>query len=76
MKAYGEVDVRKEKGIAIPVTGREDPQGCERLGPPHFHDSQLTNGGKVVSLTRRPSFTPQENSWYSFLLAAESTPEP
>jgi hypothetical protein len=30
----------------------------------------------VVSPTRRPLFTPQENSWYSFLLEAESTPGP
>jgi hypothetical protein len=39
---------------------------------PHFLDSRLTDGGEV-SLTRRPSFTPQEDSWYSFLLEAEST---
>jgi hypothetical protein len=25
---------------------------------------------------RWPSFTPQEDSWYSFLLKTESTPEP
>jgi hypothetical protein len=36
-------------------------------------DSRLTDGGKVVSLTRRPPFTPQEDSWYSFLLKAKST---
>jgi hypothetical protein len=33
---------------------------------------RLKDGVKVVSLTRRPRFTPQENylinSWYSFLL--------
>jgi hypothetical protein len=38
--------------------------------------NRLTDGGEVVSLTRRPSFTPQEDSWYSFLLEAESTPAP
>jgi hypothetical protein len=42
-------------------------------GCPHFLDDRLTDGGEVVSLTRRPSFTPQEDSWYSFLLEAEST---
>ena len=26
------------------------------------------NGGKVVSLTHRPLFTPRKHSWYSFLL--------
>jgi hypothetical protein len=32
-------------------------------------DNRLTDSGKVVSLTRRPPFTPsQENSWYSFQL--------
>jgi hypothetical protein len=36
-------------------------------------DSRLTDGGKVVSLTRRPHFTLQEDSWYSFSLEAEST---
>jgi hypothetical protein len=39
-------------------------------------DFRLTDGGEVVSLTRRPPFTPQEDSWYSFLLEAESTPGP
>jgi hypothetical protein len=39
---------------------------------PHFLDNQLTNGG--VIFTRRLPFTPKENSWYSFLLEADSTP--
>jgi hypothetical protein len=33
----------------------------------------LTDGGEV-RLTRRPTLTPQKDSWYSFLLEAESTP--
>jgi hypothetical protein len=45
---------------------------------PHYLDNRLKDGGKVVSLMRQPRFTPQENylinSWYSFLLEAESTP--
>jgi hypothetical protein len=36
-----------------------------------FRDKQLTGGGEVVSLTCWPSFIPQEDSWYSFLLEAE-----
>jgi hypothetical protein len=35
---------------------------------------QLTDGDEVLSLTHWPPFTPQEDSWYSFLMEAESTP--
>jgi hypothetical protein len=64
------------KGKAIPVTGREGTLGCDRSRLPHLLHNRHTDGGKVVSLTRRPPFTPQESSWYSFLLEAESTPGP
>jgi hypothetical protein len=47
------------KSKAIPVTGREGPFGCEMLGFSHFLDNRLTDGGKVVSLTRRQGFTPK-----------------
>jgi hypothetical protein len=30
---------------------------------------------EVVTCIRKLAFTPQEDSWYSFLLEAESTPE-
>jgi hypothetical protein len=46
------------KGKVIPVTGLEGPQCCERLRLPHLLDSRLADGGKVVSLTRRPPLTP------------------
>jgi hypothetical protein len=39
-------------------------------------DSRLRDGGEVISFTRRPRFTPQKDSWYLFLLAAESTAGP
>jgi hypothetical protein len=39
-------------------------------------DNRLADGGEVVSLTRRPHLNPQEDTWYSFLLEAESTPGP
>jgi hypothetical protein len=61
------------KGKAIPVTSRGDPQGYEMLRFPHFADIQLTDGGKVVSPTCRQLLTPQEDSWYSFMLEAELT---
>jgi hypothetical protein len=43
---------------------------------PYFLDIRLTDGVGVVSLTRRSSFTFHEDSWYSFMLEAEKTPEP
>jgi hypothetical protein len=43
---------------------------------PHFLENRLKDGCDVVSLTRRPPFTHQEDSWYFFLLEAESTPRP
>jgi hypothetical protein len=57
---------------------------CELLGseaiaieaPTFSLENWLTDGGEVVSLTRRPPFVPQEDTWYSFLLEAESTPGP
>jgi hypothetical protein len=50
------------KGEAIHVTGRGGPYGCETSRLPHFLDSRFTDGGEVFSLTRRPPFTPQEDS--------------
>jgi hypothetical protein len=61
---------------AIPVTGPWGPYGYETSRLPHFLDNRLTDGGEVVSLMRRPAFIPQEDSWYSFQLEAESTPVP
>jgi hypothetical protein len=58
---------------ALPVTGLGGLQGCETSKLPHFLDNRLTDGVEVVSLTHRP---PEEDSWYSFLLEAESTPRP
>jgi hypothetical protein len=49
---------RRVKGKAIPVTGREGPQVYETLRLSHFLDRRLRDGGKVVSLTHRPPFSP------------------
>jgi hypothetical protein len=48
------------KGKAIPVTGRGGQYRCETSRFPYFLDNRHTEGGEVVSLTRRPHFTPQE----------------
>jgi hypothetical protein len=49
--------VKVSKGI--PVTGRGGPYGCEMLRFPLYLDNRLTDGGNVVSPTRRPPFTPK-----------------
>jgi hypothetical protein len=64
----------KKKSKRIPVSGCGDPQGCEMLSIQHFSDNQLTDVSEVVSITWQLPFTPQEDSWYSFPLVAESTP--
>jgi hypothetical protein len=66
-KQYGNMP-NKQKGKAPPITGRGGPLGCEPSRLPHFLDNRFTDGGKVASLTRLPPFTPQEDSWYLFLL--------
>jgi hypothetical protein len=51
--------VYMHKGKAIPVTGRGDPYGFGKSRLPYFLDNRLTDGGEVVSLKRRPPFTPK-----------------
>jgi hypothetical protein len=54
------LELRKAKSKAIPVTGCGGPKGCETLRLPHFLDNRLTDGGEVVSRTRRLPFTPRK----------------
>jgi hypothetical protein len=70
------VDEWLKKSKAIPVTGPGGLEGCETSRLPHFLDNRLTDGGEVYSSTCRPPFTPQKDSWYSFLLEAVSTSGP
>jgi hypothetical protein len=48
------------EGTAIPVRGRRGAYGCETSRFPHFLDNRVTDGGQVVSLTRRPPFSPRK----------------
>jgi hypothetical protein len=47
-----------------------------RRSLPHVLDSRITDASEVASLMRRQPFTAKEDTWYSFLLEAESTPGP
>jgi len=61
----------QKKGKSVPLKAR----GAQKLRFPHYV-TMAQYGGKVVSLTHRPLFTPIKYSWYSFLLEAESIPGP
>jgi len=56
-----------------PITDPRCSEGSRKLSFPDYV-TVAQDGGKVVSLTHRPHFTPRKYSWYSFLLEAESTP--
>jgi hypothetical protein len=64
------------KGEAIPVTGLGGPGGYETLRLPHFLDNRLTDGGKVVSLTHRPPFTPPPPGRFLVLISVRAWVEP
>jgi hypothetical protein len=53
-------DCKKKKDKAIPVTGRGGPYDCEALRFLHFLDYHFTDGGEIISLTRRPPFTARQ----------------
>jgi hypothetical protein len=67
------VYIKKVK--AVPLQAWTGPEGPRKLRFPDFVTT-AQDGGKVVSLTHRPLFTPRKYSRYSFLLEAESTPGP
>jgi hypothetical protein len=56
----------KKKSKAVLVIGRGGLYGCEMLRIPHCLDNWLVDGGKVVSTTHLPHFTPQKH--YLFLM--------
>jgi hypothetical protein len=49
----------KKKGKSIHVTGRGSPWSCKTTRLQQFLENRLTDDGEVVSLTRRPPFTPR-----------------
>jgi hypothetical protein len=68
---------KKKKKInkSFPLQTWTGPEGSRKLRFPDFLTT-AQDGGKVVSLTHRPLFTPRKYSWYSFLLEVELTPGP
>jgi len=62
-----------KEGKSVPLQAWSGPEGSRKLRFPDYVTT-AQDGGKVVSLTHRPLFTPRKYSCYSFLLEAESTP--
>jgi hypothetical protein len=52
--------LRIKKGKALPLAGRGGPHICETSRLPHFLHNRFSDGGEVVSLTRRLPFTPMK----------------
>ena len=58
-----------------PLQAWTGTEGSRRLRLPDFMTT-AHEGSKVVSPTHWAPLPPRKYSWYSFLLEAESTPEP
>ena len=63
-------------GESCPITDLDSPLGLQEVQAPRIYSQSAHEGGKVVSPTYRPPLPPRGYPWYSFLLEAESTPEP
>jgi hypothetical protein len=57
-----------------PITGLDRPLGIQEGEAHRFFRQSAHEGGTVVSPTHWPPLPPRKDSWYSFLLEAESTP--
>jgi hypothetical protein len=51
---FGLQYIKHKRGKSVRVTGRGCPYSCEASRMPHCLDHPLTDGGEIVSLTRRP----------------------
>ena len=66
------ISAYKGKGKAVPLQAWSGPEDSRKLRFPDFMTT-AQDGGKFVSVTRRPPLPPRKCTCYSFLLEAEST---
>jgi hypothetical protein len=64
-----------DKGKVVPYRPWQALRAPGGRGSQVFRQS-AHEGGKVVSPMHQPPLPPRKDSWYSFLLEAESTPGP
>jgi hypothetical protein len=77
VSSYTDCNIQAHVCKSYPCNRPWRPIGLWDVEAPTFSlDMRLTDGANIVSLTRRLPFTPHEDSCYSFLLEAESTPGP
>jgi hypothetical protein len=67
------VAVRKN---AVQLQSCYNPIGFHQIDAPRFLDSRHMKVLRLSALRTGRAFTPRKYSWYTFLLEAESTPEP
>jgi hypothetical protein len=63
-------------GLTDLRTCLDKPLGFQEDKARRIHRQSPHEGGKVISPTHQPPLPSRSYPWYSFLLAAESTPEP
>jgi hypothetical protein len=59
--SYMQLDMLKK--VKLSLQKAVEAHSCETSRIPHFLEKRLKIGGEVVSLTRLPCFTPQEDSY-------------
>ena len=62
--------------ISYSYTGLDRPIGFQEVQAPSISRQSKRECSKVLSPTHRQPLSPRGNPWFSFLLEAESTPEP
>jgi hypothetical protein len=55
----------ESKNKAIPITGLKGLKSCQMLRIPHSLDNRHRDGGKVVSPTHQPQYTPQKHYYFN-----------
>jgi hypothetical protein len=68
---------RRSKVVkSSPITGLDRPEEFQEVEAPRFQDNRHIKVVRLSALRTGRLYPPRKYSWYSFLLEAESIPEP